>query len=198
MKRYFVLKLAVVITILAMVLLPLLVGAKDSDDPFRAEQWYLDQISAPAAWEIETGSSETIVAVLDAGFDLDHEDLVNQYWVNDRETDGDERDNDGNGFEDDVRGWDFVNGDGDPSPDMSGSDTVVSHGTVIAGIIGASANNGLGIVGINWDVRVMPLRVLDKNGSGSTVNVRHAIEYAVENGADVINLSFTFSHTDER
>ncbi len=198
MKRYFVLKLAVVITILAMVLLPLLVGAKDSDDPFRAEQWYLDQISAPAAWEIETGSSETIVAVLDAGFDLDHEDLVNQYWVNDRETDGDERDNDGNGFEDDVRGWDFVNGDGDPSPDMSGSDTVVSHGTVIAGIIGASANNGLGIVGINWDVRVMPLRVLDKNGSGSTVNVRHAIEYAVENGADVINLSFTFSQTDER
>ncbi|MEK7123140.1 MAG: S8 family serine peptidase, partial [Patescibacteria group bacterium] len=149
-------------------------------------------ISAPAAWDIETGSSETIVAVLDAGFDLDHEDLVGQYWVNMDETDGDDRDNDSNGFEDDVQGWDFVDGDAEASPDESGSDTVVSHGTVIAGIIGATANNGLGITGINWSVSIMPLRVLDKNGSGSTANVRHAIEYAVENGADVINLSFTF------
>ncbi|MBI5794678.1 S8 family serine peptidase [Candidatus Uhrbacteria bacterium] len=198
MRRHFNLKMSIVITILAMVLLPLLVGAKRSDDPFRSELWYLDKISAPAAWEVETGSDETIVAVLDAGFDLDHEDLQGQFWVNTGETQGDDRDNDRNGYEDDVRGWDFVDGDPDPSPDVSGTDAVVSHGTVIAGIIGATANNGLGITGINWDVTIMPLRVLDKNGSGSTVNVRHAIEYAVENGADVINLSFTFSQTDER
>ncbi len=198
MKRSFILKLAVIITILSMIVLPLLVGAREASDPFRSEQWYLDQISAPSAWEVETGSNETVVAVLDAGFDLEHEDLQGQFWKNEDETPGDDRDNDNNGFEDDVHGWDFVDGDGDPSPDTSGTDTVVSHGTVIAGIIGAAANNGLGITGINWDVAIMPLRVLDKNGAGSTVDVRHAIEYAVDNGADVINLSFTFSTIDER
>ncbi|MBI4438294.1 S8 family serine peptidase [Candidatus Uhrbacteria bacterium] len=198
MKRHFVLKIAVTITILAMVLLPLLAGARDAADPFRSELWYLDRISAPGAWGRETGSPETVVAILDAGFDLDHEDLAGQYWVNTLEIEGDARDNDGNGYEDDVRGWDFVDNDPDPSPDTSGTDTVVSHGTVIAGIIGGSANNGLGVTGINWGVRLMPLRVLDKNGSGLTTNVRRAIEYAVMNGADVINLSFTFTQTDER
>ncbi|MFA4845267.1 MAG: S8 family serine peptidase [Patescibacteria group bacterium] len=200
MKRYFVLKIAVILTILAMVVFPLLVSARDVQDPFRPELWYLDQISAPAAWEIETGSDETIVAVLDAGFDLDHEDLLLQYWNNKIEVAGNGKDDDNNGYEDDVRGWDFVDDDWDPSPDIEDgvSDTVASHGTVIAGIIGATANNGLGVTGINWNVALMPLRVLDERGVGSTTDVRRAIVYAVENGADVINLSFTFTQTDER
>jgi subtilisin family serine protease len=174
--------------------------AKTVADRFADELWYLDVISAPQAWDSETGSSQTIVALLDAGFDLDHEDLADQYWTNNKETAGDNTDNDHNGYEDDVMGWDFVDGDADPSPAATeeSSDTVISHGTVIAGIIGATANNGKGIVGINWDVSIMPLRVLNENGSGSTKNVRHAIEYAVENGADVINLSFAFTQTDER
>lgn len=174
--------------------------ARDATDRFRSELWYLDAISAPAAWDIETGSEQTIVAVLDAGFDLDHEDLASRYWRNTDELAANKTDNDRNGYEDDVIGWDFVDDDPDPSPDIvpGGRDTVASHGTVIAGIIGATANNGLGIAGINWDVKIMPLRVLDENGAGSTAAVRRAIEYAVQNGADVINLSFTFAQTDAR
>lgn len=186
---------------LSLVFAPLFsLSARDVTDRFRSELWYLDQMSAPEAWEIETGSEETIVAVLDAGFDLDHEDLVSQYWHNEDELAGDDKDNDSNGYEDDVMGWDFVDGDPDPSPEIDDtvSDTVASHGTVIAGIIGATANNGIGITGINWDVSLMPLRVLNETGAGTTTDVRRAIVYAVENGADVINLSFTFTQTDER
>src|SRR3989338_4690955 len=169
--------------------------AREVTDRFRGELWYLDQISAPKAWDRETGSEQTIVAVLDAGFDLDHEDLVDQYWSNTDEIYGDGIDNDANGYEDDIQGWDFVDNDSNPSPEINEdfNDTVVSHGTVMSGIIGATANNGLGITGINWDISIMPLRVLGQQGAGSTANVRRAIRYAVENGADVINLSFTFS-----
>jgi subtilisin family serine protease len=190
----------VLLFLLVLPLLPILSAhARDVTDRFRHELWYLDQISAPAAWELETGTRETIVAVLDAGFDLDHEDLVNQYWINNDELASNEKDDDHNGYEDDILGWDFVDNDPDPWPDVSGTvnDSVASHGTVIAGVIGATANNGLGIAGINWDVRIMPLRVLNSDGSGSTKDVRQAIIYAVENGADVINLSFTFSQTDD-
>lgn len=174
--------------------------ARDATDRFRNELWYLDRMSLPAAWEIETGSSETIVAVLDAGFDLDHEDLIGQWWSNTDEVDGNHTDDDSNGYEEDIQGWDFVDGDPDPSPDITQdtSDAIASHGTVIAGIIGATANNGLGIAGINWDVSIMPLRVLDEQGVGSTDRVRRAIVYAVENGAGVINLSLSFSQTDDR
>lgn len=173
---------------------------RDTTDRFRPELWYLDAMSVPHVWEEEVGSKETIVAVLDAGFDLDHEDLSTQFWRNIHETSGDEVDDDRNGYEDDVVGWDFVDNDPDPSPDIfSGvSDTVASHGTVISGIIGATANNGLGIAGINWNVQIMPLRVLNEFGSGSTTDIRRAIVYAVENGADVINLSFTFNQPDTR
>jgi subtilisin family serine protease len=199
--RYFVSKrwrTAGLIVALLFVCAPVI--AKDATDPFRDELWYLDTISAPGAWETATGDDSVIVAVLDAGFDLDHEDLESQYWVNTNETAGDNTDNDRNGYEDDVHGWDFVDNDPDPSSDITNetTDTVASHGTVIAGIIGAAANNGLGITGINWDVSIMPLRVLSETGSGSTANVRRAIRYAVENGADVINLSVTFTQTDER
>lgn len=176
------------------------VWALDTSDPFRDELWYLDNISAPEAWNTTTGDRSVIVAVLDAGFDLDHEDLRNQYWSNTDELDGNTTDDDRNGFEDDVVGWDFVDNDNDPSPDITTetTDQAASHGTIIAGIIGATADNGKGIVGINWDVSIMPLRVLNEQGSGSTTAVRRAVEYAVENGADVISLSFVFTQTDER
>jgi len=172
--------------------------AADVTDPFRDELWYLDKISAPQAWDTETGSKEVIVAVLDAGFDMDHEELVNRYWVNYDEVEGDEIDNDSNGYEDDVIGWDFVDSDPDPSADISdpSNDTIISHGTVVSGIIAAEPENGLGIVGINWDVRVMPLRILNGTGSGTTSAVRRAVVYAVENGADVINLSLAFTQSD--
>ncbi|MBI2472935.1 S8 family serine peptidase [Candidatus Uhrbacteria bacterium] len=202
--RYFVLncflkKSLIVAFLFSFLLNPFSVLAREVTDRFGGELWYLDQISAPEAWEMETGSEQTIVAVLDAGFDLTHEDLIDQYWSNADEIDTDGIDNDVNGYEDDVQGWDFVDNDSDPSPVISEdfNDTVVSHGTVVSGIIGATANNGLGIAGINWDISIMPLRVLGEYGAGSTANVRRAIRYAVENGADVINLSFTFSQPDD-
>lgn len=176
------------------------ISAESPDDPFLSEQWYLDAINAPEAWEITTGSSEVIVAVLDAGFDLDHPELVNQYWRNTGEIPGNGKDDDGNGYEDDVQGWDFVDSDPLPVPDLGTkfNDTIISHGTVIAGIIGAQANNAEGIQGINHAVSIMPLRILDAKGAGSTSDVRQAIVYAVQNGAQVINLSFTSDKPDER
>lgn len=169
-------------------------------DPFMYEQWYLDQINATRAWDITTGSKDVIVALLDSGFDLDHEDLSGQFWKNIDEIDGNNKDNDYNGYEDDVYGWDFVDGDNNPLPNTENvlNDTVISHGTILAGIIGAATNNNIGIAGINHNVSIMPLRVLDENGSGSSANVRRAIEYAVNNGAEVINFSFSFNKPDDR
>ncbi len=166
-------------------------------DLFLSEQWYLDQIKAT---DHALGSHQAIVAVLDAGFDLDHEDLIGRYWRNEDEINGDGIDNDRNGFEDDAFGWDFVDSDPDPSPNIENplKDSVISHGTLISGIIAAQTSNDVGIAGIAQNVRIMPLRILDENGAGSTLSVRSAIEYAVNNGADVINLSFTTTELDER
>lgn len=175
------------------------ITAADVKDPFRGELWYLDQISVPQAWNAHTGTGEVIVAVLDAGFDLDHEELINRYLHNEDEIAGDHMDNDANGFEDDVIGWDFVDNDPDPSADISDptKDTIISHGTIVSGIIAAESSNSKGITGINWNVRIMPLRILNAQGSGTTRDVRRAVEYAVENGADVINLSLAFTQPDD-
>src|SRR3989338_6326726 len=164
-----------------------------------AEQWHLEKIDAYEAWDTATGDRQIVVAVLDAGVDLDHEDLVDRFWENRGEViDG--IDNDGNGFEDDTRGWDFVDSDPRPEPELFGPfDTeAISHGTLIAGIIGATTNNELGIAGLSWDVQIMPLRVLDDFGVGSSDAVRKAIRYAVENGADIINLSFATTEYDAK
>lgn len=168
------------------------VSALTPNDFLIAEQWYLEKIHAFEAWETATGDSAVVVAVLDSGVDLNHQDLADRLWENTGEViDG--ADNDNNGFDDDIAGWDFVDGDARPAPELFGpfSAEAVSHGTLIAGIIGATTNNGLGVAGLSWDVRIMPLRVLDDFGVGSSDAVRKAIRYAVENGADVINLSFT-------
>ncbi|OGL94110.1 hypothetical protein A2239_02615 [Candidatus Uhrbacteria bacterium RIFOXYA2_FULL_40_9] len=174
------------------------VNALVPNDFFLGSQWYLDRISVYDAWDITTGSPSLIVAVLDSGVDLDHPDLVGNLWVNTGEISGDGIDNDRNGFEDDYFGWDFVDGDSDPRPHTEGSfqDAIVSHGTLVSGMIGALSNNELGVSGLNWNVRIMPIRILNEEGIGSSYDVRHAIRYAVENGADVINLSFTASELD--
>lgn len=170
------------------------------NDPLFSSQWYLQKIQAPAAWDTTTGSSDVIVAVLDTGFDLNHPDLVQNLWTNKNEIAGDSLDNDGNGFVDDVHGYDFVNHDGSPEPDANQAyvEGAVSHGTVIAGIIGAVTNNGMGIAGINWHVRLMDIRILDNTGVGNSETAREGIEYAVKNGAKIINLSFTGFDNDPR
>lgn len=180
------------LTVVSCALLPSLVFAQTPNDPRYDEQWYLDAIHAPAAWDSTTGSSSIIVAVLDTGLDLRHEDIKENLWANTKEIAGNGKDDDANGFVDDVYGWDFIDDDNDPSPSpvSDSSAEAISHGTLIAGEIGAIGNNDLGVVGVNWSVKIMPVRMLDDQGGGTEFDAANAIRYAVRNGAKVINLSF--------
>lgn len=176
------------------------VNAKTADDEYFSQQWYLDSINASEAWDTSTGSKQVVVAVLDTGIDIDHPDLARNIWVNDDEIGNDGIDNDNNGYVDDVNGYDFVDDDPSVFPNNIGSYDInaVTHGTVISGIIGAVGNNGEGIAGINWKVKLMSVRILDNLGVGDSNLATLGVEYAVENGADVINLSFTGFDYDNR
>jgi Subtilase family/Secretion system C-terminal sorting domain len=126
------------------------------NDSLFSAQWSLERIGAPKVWDVSTGGHtpsghEIVVAVLDKGFDLTHPDLAQNMWTNPAETPNDGLDNDGNGFVDDVHGWNFRQ----DLPDFS----IEKHGTSVNGIIGASGNNSIGTAGINWDVKIMPLAI---------------------------------------
>lgn len=153
------------------------------DDPFFAEQWGLRQVFASAGWDIERGDSSIIIAIVDIGVDYDHGDLYRQRWVNRLEAVGRPGvDDDGNGFIDDLHGWDFFENDNDPRPPRSDN-----HGTHVAGIAGAATDNGYGIAGAAWDCRIMSLRT----GAGGAIWYGYeGLFYAVENGARAINLSW--------
>lgn len=153
-----------------------------NDTYFSSEQWNLELIEAPEAWAISTGNEDVVVAVIDSGIDLDHEDLQNRIWTNPNDSSIDEQDNDNNGFEDDVHGWDFVDGDNDP-------DDGIGHGTHVSGIIGAEGNNEIGIAGICWNVRIMPIRVLDNEGNTDDATLANGLDYATQNGAYLSNVS---------
>lgn len=140
-------------------------------------------IDAPEAWDITTGSRDVIVAVIDTGIDYNHPDLVDNMWKNTGEVPGNGVDDDGNGFVDDVYGYDFANGDGDPMDDHD-------HGTHCAGTVGATGNNNRGVAGVNWQVRLMALKFLTGSGSGSTDDAIDCINYAVANGAKVLSNSW--------
>jgi subtilisin family serine protease len=118
-----------------------------------------------------TGSQNVVVAVLDTGIDYNHPDLAANIWTNPGEIPGNGIDDDGNGYVDDVRGWDFASNDNDPMDEYG-------HGTHVAGTIGGSGNNGLGVVGVNWTVKLMALKWLDATGSGTSANAIKAINYA--------------------
>ncbi len=133
-------------------------------------------IDAPEAWNKAKGRSEIIVGVIDTGIDYNHPDLAANMWKNPGEIPNNNRDDDNNGYVDDVYGYDFVNRDGDPMDDNR-------HGTHVAGTIGAVGNNDKGIVGVNWTVRLMALKFLSASGSGSTADAAEAIIYAADNGA---------------
>lgn len=143
-------------------------------------------IDAAEAWDISTGSGQTIVAVIDTGVDYRHEDLAANMWVNPGEIPGDGVDNDGNGYVDDVHGYDFANNDGDPLDDHN-------HGTHVAGTIGAVGNNGIGVAGVNWDVQIMAVKFLAANGGGNIGAAIEALDYAVDNGAVISNNSWGFN-----
>ena len=153
------------------------------DDPYYSYQWYLPLMDAPTLWDIRTDCSSVTIAVIDSGVDFNHEDLVGIFWRNEAEVNGQEgTDDDGNGYTDDLYGWDFVRGDGVPN-DENG------HGTLVTGIIGAVGNNGTGIAGICWSAKIMVLKILDSNGQGTAYDFLKAVKYAVDMGAKVINTS---------
>jgi subtilisin family serine protease len=145
-------------------------------------------IDAPEAWNVTTGSASVTVAVLDSGVAYGHPDLAPNMWANDDEVPGNGVDDDRNGIVDDRRGWDFVDADADPSDEQG-------HGTHVAGTIGARGNNdtsGAGttdVPGIAWNVRLMPVRVLNENGEGSYADLIAGVTYAWQNGAHIANLS---------
>ena len=149
-------------------------------------------IDMPEAWELNTGTNEIVIAVIDTGCYIDHPDLVSSIWTNANEIPGNGIDDDGNGFVDDVHGWNFHgwnNSVWNPNErDMYGK-LIDSHGTHVAGTIGAAANNTIGITGINWRIKIMPLKFLGPNGGYASDSIL-ALEYAVNNGAALTNNSW--------
>ena len=140
-------------------------------------------IDAEPAWNVGTGSRDVKVAVIDTGIDYNHPDLAANIWTNPGEIPGNGIDDDHNGFIDDVHGWDFVNRDNDPMDDFG-------HGTHVAGTIGAVGDNGLGVVGVNWQVSIIPVKFLGSDGSGTTADAISAVDYATLVGARVMNNSW--------
>ncbi len=161
------------------------------NDPYLENQWYLKRIQADQAWQRINSSPNIVIAVIDSGVQIDHPDLRDNIWLNQAESD-DGLDSDSNGFIDDLYGWDFVKNINDPSPkfDDAFSEAGLSHGTMVAGIMAAVGNNRLGVAGISWQAQIMPLRALNSLGEGRVSDVVRAIDYAINNGADIINLSF--------
>jgi subtilisin family serine protease len=176
--------------------LPVKGGAAASDDPYFDALWGLRNtgqvvegeagvpgvdVNALPAWDVTRGAG-AVVAVVDSGVAADHPDIAPAIWTNAGEVPGNGVDDDGNGFTDDVHGWDFWDSDNQP-------DDYHSHGTHVAGTIAARANNKTGIAGVAPEARVMPVRVLNDSNAGRTADVANGIAYAARNGADVINLS---------
>lgn len=136
-----------------------------SNDTRLSELYGLTKISAPLAWDFTTGSSAVVVADIDTGLKYTHEDIAANAWTNSGEINGNGIDDDGNGFVDDFYGWDFFYNDSDPIDDVGGAG---GHGTHTAGTIGAVGNNSKGVVGVNWNVKIMAIKIYSPNGSDST------------------------------
>ena len=168
------------------------------DDVYYEQQWGLHNtgqvvngytgtpgadIDAQNAWEITSGSNMSLVAIVDTGCDLVHPDFWGQLWTNPAEIADNGIDDDGNGYVDDVHGWDFLDNDNTPQ-DTSG------HGAHVAGIIAATTNNSRGITGVSMSTRILPLRFMNTFSQGTTSDAIQAIEYAIAQGAKIINCSW--------
>ncbi|MCF6268518.1 MAG: S8 family serine peptidase [Melioribacteraceae bacterium] len=174
------------------------------DDPLYSSLYHLPQIKAPEAWDIQSNSSDVIIGIIDSGVDWDHEDLADNIWINTAEIPDNGIDDDGNGYIDDVRGWDFVTGvsgsedfNADPNEDGETPDNdpmdFNGHGTHVAGIAGATTNNGIGIASASYGATIMALRCgyqsRDGNGYVPSIFAAEAYIYAADNGAVITNQS---------
>ncbi len=159
-----------------------------------AQQWSLHNagqtggktgadLDALHAWAVTTGSTNVVAAIVDTGMDFFHPDLAPNAWINPGEIPGNGVDDDGNGYVDDIHGYDFVSNDGDPMDDNI-------HGTHVAGILGAAGDDENGIAGVTWRVRLMAVKAFDEAGSGTLDDTLSAIGYALAEGARIINASW--------
>lgn len=171
------------------------------DDPYYPQKWGLDNtgqavngkapgvrdadIDASEAWSVTTGNADTVVAVVDSGVDITHPDLRNNIWTNPDEIPNNGEDDDNNGYVDDVNGWDFINNDNT----VFDSASLDEHGTHVAGIIAAEGNNGIGVTGVAWRTKIMPVKFIS-GSSGSVSNAIKALDYAVAEGAKISNNSW--------
>ncbi len=155
------------------------------DDPMYSQQWGIEAIGLDKLWSQPAVSTKRpVIAILDTGVDISHPDLEANIWTNAAEADGaEDSDDDGNGFADDIHGWDFVN----QSARMRDNN---GHGTHCAGIAAAVGANGIGIVGANPDALIMPVTVMQSDGTGDVATIIKGIDYAAANGADIISMSF--------
>ena len=170
-----------------------------TNDPMNLDQFSHDVVEPEALWQYSKGK-DTVVAVIDTGVDYNHKDLKANIWVNTKEIPNNGKDDDKNGYIDDVQGWDFVDQAGrscifteDCTKEDNDPSDINGHGTHVAGIIGAVANNNIGISGIAPETKIMALRAGYSSGFGGylkTSDIMQAVNYALDNGADVINMSF--------
>ena len=152
-------------------------------NPFVTQQWYLDAYGVKTLWNKPiVNPKRPVIAIIDTGVDMTHPDLAPNLWTNTAEAEGEANyDNDGNGFKGDIHGWDFINN----TPNVKDFNM---HGTHVAGIA-AAANNGIGIIGANPRALIMPISVMQSDGTGDVATIVKGINYAAQNGADVINMS---------
>lgn len=165
-------------------------------DPLFSKQWGMNQLGVREAWNHTKGNQDMIVAVIDTGVDYTHEDLVDNMWRNTREIPNNNKDDDGNGYTDDIVGWDFVSNDNKPY-DLTASMMEMltgggnpGHGTHCAGNVAARSDNGKGIAGVAPNVKIMALRFISEKGGGTTADAIKSIKYAIDNGARVLSNSW--------
>ena len=169
------------------------------NDPHMGSQWWVDDgsfadVRLPAAWDVEKGSASARIGVMDTGVDMGHPDLAAKIWTNPGEIAANSIDDDGNGYVDDIHGWDFGDGDNDPNPhavpDPATFDLDIGfHGTFVAGIAGAATNNAEGIAGAGWNCPVVPLKVVNQAADITLSAMTEAFAYAATMHLEVLNMS---------